>query len=180
MVAQGGRAFDPAEARERLLPLALGAAGVGVLALQLQSTFWRLAVWMAAAAMCSRLVLEVRRARGKADAAGAVQPGGIEGWTARIIPWGAIGLFTWIHELGPRLSSGGAEATSALSIAVWLLLVVVSLFLAVPGRPPRALSSPRASWSAGHRGGCGPPALAAVGKVSPPHLPASPVLALAA
>ena len=131
VTARGGCAFDPAEARERLLPLALGAAGVGYLALQLQSTFWRLGLWMVAASLCSRLVLEVRRTRGKADAAGVVQPGGIEGWTARIVPWGAIGLFMWIHELGPRLSSGGAEATSALSIAVWLLLLVVSLFLAV-------------------------------------------------
>ena len=184
VIAQGGRAFDPAEARERLLPLALGAAGVGLLALQLQSTLWRLAVWMAAAALCSRLVLEVRRARGRADAAGAVQPGGIEGWMARIIPWGAIGLFTWIHELGPRPSSGGTEATSALSIAAWFLLVVVSLFLAVGQAARRSalrqsrgelgarairgwLRAPRSHWRrwAKRLGGL--------------DLPASPVLALA-
>ena len=80
---RGGRAFDPAEARGRLMPLALGAAGAGYLALQLQSTFWRLVLWMVAAVVFSRLVLEVRRARGKADATGAVQPGGIEGLDRR-------------------------------------------------------------------------------------------------
>ncbi len=182
VVAQGGRAFDPAEARERLAPLALGAAGAGLLALQLQSTFWRLALWMVAASLCSRLVLEVRRARGKADAAGVVQPGGIEGWMARIIPWGAIGLFAWVH--GPRLSSGGPEATYGVSIAVSLLLVVVSLFLAV-GQAARR-SALRQS-----RGELGP--RAARGWLRAPRslwrrwakrlggldLPASPVLALA-
>ena len=86
---------------------------------------------MAAAALCSRLVLEVRRARGKADAAGVVLPGGLEGWMARTIPWGAIGLFAWVHELGPRLSSAGAEPTYALSVAASFFLVVVSLLLAV-------------------------------------------------
>ena len=124
VIALGGRAFDPAEARERLLPLALGAAGTGLLALQLQSTFWRLALWMVAAALCSRLALEVRRARGKADAAGAVQPGGVEGWVAGIMPWGAIGLFTWVTALGPRLSGEAAQATYALPIVVSLLLAV--------------------------------------------------------
>ena len=184
VLERGGRAFDPADARERLIPLALGAAGVGWLALQLQSTFWRLALWMVAAALCSRLVLEVRRARGKADAAGVVHPGGIEGWLASIVPWGAIGLFAWAHELGPRLSSAGGGPTWSLSFAAAFFLVVVSLLLAVGQAArrsalrqsrgelgPRAvrgwLRAPRSLWRRGAK------------RLGGLDLPASPVVALA-
>ena len=109
VLERGGLAFDPADARDRLVPLALGAAGVGYLALQLQSVFWRLVLWMAVAWLVSRLVLEIRRARGKADATGTVQPGGIEGWVAGLTPWVTLGAFTWVTALGPRLSGEPPE-----------------------------------------------------------------------
>ena len=51
VLERGGLAFDPLEARGRLTPLGLGAAGVGYLALQLQSPFWQLMLWMVAAAL---------------------------------------------------------------------------------------------------------------------------------
>ena len=180
VLESGGRAFDPADARERLLPLALGAAGAGLLALQLQSTFWRLALWLVAAAACSRLVLEVRRARGKADAAGTVQPGGVEGWIAAIVPWGAIGLFTWVNAIGPRLSAEAAGATYASLVLVALFSLCLAVVQAARRSArrqssgelgPRAargwLRAPRSLWRrwALRLGGL--------------DLPASPVLALA-
>jgi len=60
VLERGGLAFDPLEARGRLTPLGLGAAGVGYLAPQLQSPFWQLMLWMVAAALVSRFILEVR------------------------------------------------------------------------------------------------------------------------
>ena len=180
VIARGGRAFDPAEARERLLPLALCAAGTGLLALQLQSTFWRLALWMVVAALCSRLVLEVRRARGKTDAAGAVQPGGVEGWIANIVPWGAVGLFTWVNAIGPRVSGEAAGATYAALVLVSLF----SLCLAV-GQAARRSARRQSSGELGPRAARGwlraPRSVwrrwaARVGGLD---LPANPVLALA-
>ena len=180
VLESGGRAFDPADARERLLPLALGAAGAGLLALQLQSTFWRLALWLVAAGACSRLVLEVRRARGKADAAGAVQPGGVEGWIAAIVPWGAIGLFTWVDAIGPRLSTEAAGVTYASLVLVALFSLCLAVVQAARRSArrqssgelgPRAargwLRAPRSLWRrwALRLGGL--------------DLPANPVLALA-
>ena len=107
---RGGRAFDPADARDHLVPLLLGAAGIGYLALQIQSIFWRLVLWMVVAALVSRLVLEIRRARGKADATGAVQPGGIEGWVSGLTPWVTLGAFTWVTALAPRIAGEPPEA----------------------------------------------------------------------
>ena len=181
VLARGGRAFDPAEARERLLPLALGAAGVGGLALQLQSTFWRLVIWMVAAALGSRLLLELRRARGRADAAGAVQPGGVEGWLAGFLPWATLGLFTWVTAIEPRLAGEVAGATYVLPI---VLPVVGSLFLAV-GQAARRSARRQSGGALGPRATRGwlrtPRSLwrrwaARVGGLD---LPADPVLALA-
>ena len=124
VLERGGRPFDPADARGRLAPLAVGAAGVGYLALQLQSTFWRLACWMVVSALVSRLWLELRRARGKADATGAVLPGGVEGWLAWLVPWTALATFTWVTALGPRLAGGTPEAGYALPAIAALLLAV--------------------------------------------------------
>ena len=173
VIARGGRAFDPAEARGRLLPLALGAAGAGGLALQLQSTFWRLVIWMVAASLGSRLLLELRRARGRADAAGAVLPGGVEGRLAGVLPWAALGLFTWV-----------TATESGLTGAAYVLLAGVSLLLAV-GQAARRSARRQSSGALGPRATRGwlrtPRSLwrrwaARVGGLD---LPASPVLALA-
>jgi ABC-type multidrug transport system ATPase subunit len=167
VLERGGRAFDPADARDRLMPMALGAVGVAYLAFQLEY-FWRLMLFMVAGALLSRLVLEVRRARGLADAVGTVRPGGIEGWISALIPWGVVGAFTWVTA-----ADGG-----------YFLPVVVSLALAagqairrsarrqasgaLPKRASRgALRYPRSLWRrwAARVGGF--------------DLPSSPVLALA-
>ena len=143
VLERGGRAFDPADARDRLLPLAVGAAGVGFLALQLQSTFWRFALWMVAAALGSRLMLQVRRARGRADATGAVLPGGVEGWIAGMLPWATVGMFTWFNAFEPWLSG---EAIAA----VFVLPVIVSLLLAV-GQAARRSARRQSSGALGAR-----------------------------
>ena len=121
---RGGKNFDAADARDRLVPVALGAMALGFLALNLQSVFWRLLFWMAAAALLSRLVVEVRRARGKADAVGNVLPGGVEGWIAVTIPWLAIAGFTWVTALGPRLAGEPPEAGYFWPIVVGLLVAL--------------------------------------------------------
>ena len=124
VLERGGRAFDPADARDRLVPLLLGAGGIGYLALQIQSIFWRLVLWMVVAALVSRLVLELRRARGKADATGAVLPGGIEGWVSGLTPWVTLGAFTWVTALGPRLS-GEPPETGFVGLAIVAVILAV-------------------------------------------------------
>ncbi len=110
VLERGGRPFDPADAQARLVPLAVGAASLSYLAMQLQSTFWRLVFGMIVATLISRLILEIRKARGGADATGRVQPGGIEGWLALLVPWAVLAAYTWVTALGPRLAGEVPEA----------------------------------------------------------------------
>jgi len=122
VLERGGQAFDAVEARNRLVPLVLGSLGLVFLALQLQSVFWRFLFWMATSLLVSRWVLEIRRARGKADAVGNVKPGGVEGWTAAVMPWLALAGFTWVMALGPRLQGETPEAGYFLPIVGTALL----------------------------------------------------------
>jgi multidrug efflux pump subunit AcrB/ABC-type multidrug transport system ATPase subunit len=121
VLRRGGRAFDPADARSRLVPLVIGAAAFVWLGLQVQTGFWRLCAWMLASAFCTRLVLEVRRARGRADAVGTVEPGGLEGWIAALAPWVAIGIFTWTTRPEPLVRVEALDDYVLPGIAALLL-----------------------------------------------------------
>ena len=125
VLAAGGRLFDPRQARDRIVALVLVAAGLGYLAVSLQSVFWRLVFLFATAAAASRLALDVRRARGHADAAGRVRPGGIEGAIAVLLPWLALAAFAWRSHLAPRLADAKPElGLFGLGCVAALLLLV--------------------------------------------------------
>ena len=114
---------------------------------------------------------------GKANAVGAVEPGGIEGWIAMLVPWATIGVLAWL-----RLPASGqlrdARVIDYLVPAV--AAVVLALGQAIrrsarrqsngelPGRVTRgALRHPRSLWRR----------LAA--RIGGFDLPSDPVLALA-
>jgi ABC-type multidrug transport system ATPase subunit len=122
VLQRGGTAFDPADARGRLVPLAIGTAAALFLARQLQTAFWQLVVWMLASLLVSRLALELRRARGRADAAGDVAPGGIEGWVAGLVPWVTLALFAWSRLPDPIGAAGVTDYGLPLAAAVLLAL----------------------------------------------------------
>ncbi len=90
VLARGGQPFHPADARDRLLPLTLLLLGVLAAVSRIGSGFWRILLLLTAAAIAARLMLEIRRARGHVDAAGRVEPGGVEGVLAALMPWGAL------------------------------------------------------------------------------------------
>jgi multidrug efflux pump subunit AcrB/ABC-type multidrug transport system ATPase subunit len=126
---RGGVAFEPADARERLPALLLLTGGSGYLAVNLQSLLWRVAFLLVAAGFASKLTLELRRARGKADALGDVAPGGPEGALALAMPWLALAWFTYDAHVAPRL----AGATPSLGLFP-LGCVVALTALAQAGR----------------------------------------------
>ena len=157
VLAHGGRAFDPADARARIGPLAVGAASLVYLGTLFQGEFWTLVAWMLASALVARLTLEIRRARGKADPVGRVEPGGIEGWIAVLVPWAAIATFTW------WALPAGARPFDRQDLDEYLLSAVAALALAFgqavrrsarrqsSGELPRrvshgALRHPRSLW----------------------------------
>ena len=117
VVDRGGEAFHPADARERILPLLLLLAGAVAMALRFRADLIQLGAWIAALLIASRLLTEVRRARGRADALGRVEPGGIEGVLSALLPWALLaGL------VGPALAS---ESTVGGFIVVTILSTII-------------------------------------------------------
>ena len=116
---QGGQAFHPADARERLVPLVLLFAGAVALALR-TSGLVILGVWIAVLLLGSSLLREIRRARGHADALGRVKPGGIEGVLTALLPWG---ILAWL--VGPEMAADPEIAGFvALAIVSTIILLI--------------------------------------------------------
>ena len=127
VLERGGQAFHPGMARERMLPRVLLALGGGYLAFTVQSLFWQLFFLMVTAVLIALLLLDLRRARGKADAVGRVLPGGPEGWLAATMPWVALLAFAWDNTVAPRLAGEGQNA-GPLALAVIAVIVGVVQF----------------------------------------------------
>ena len=151
---QGGSAFEPREARERVVPTLIATAGLAAVAWNVDGGLWRLLFSLLAAGLGVRILRDLRRARGRVDAVGTVEPGGIEGWLATALPWLVLAGFTWTLVLAPRLAGDPATVSP-----VWPVLgavVVLASQLVRRSAGPAGLGS---AATAGHRGGrCGIPA----------------------
>jgi ABC-type multidrug transport system ATPase subunit len=144
VLERGGRAFDAADARARLLPLLVSAGALVWLGLQVGDV-WRLVLWLLSSALVGRFFIEIRRARGRVDALGAVQPGGIEGWLAALAPWAALGIFAWLKPVeSSRLGELRAVDYSLPIVAAVVLLVGQAIRRSARRQASGALS-PRAT-----------------------------------
>ncbi len=121
----GGEVFDPANARAALVSYALVLAAVLYLAVELNSVGWRVIAMLVTAWLASRLLLEVRRARGLADEWGKVLPGGVEGWLAFAAPWVALGTASWVFHFGPRLADTSVRMHAAMPYILGLVIGLV-------------------------------------------------------
>lgn len=122
VVDRGGQAFHPADARDRLLPLLLLFGGAVALALRMRSGLVILGAWIAVLLLGSRLLREIRRARGRADVLGRVEPGGIEGVLAALLPWG---ILAWLFV--PEIVDGPNVALLVLLAIVAAIVLLVQL-----------------------------------------------------
>ena len=121
------RAFSQKEARERLLPAIVMAVAPAALAVRAESGGWRLLFCMLAAAFVVVLLRQVRRSRGRLNAVGAVEPGGVENFVAAGVPWAVLVIFA-CAELLPRFG-GNIDAANifwpvagALLLGAWQLI----------------------------------------------------------
>ncbi len=120
VAAQGGQAFEPADARDRLLPLLLLFAGAVTLAARMRGGLIIIGVLIAILLIGSRLLREIRRARGRADDLGRVAPGGVEGVLTALLPWG---LLAWlvVPEMVADPEVGGFVALAIVSTIILLV-----------------------------------------------------------
>ncbi len=125
VLARGGTAFHVGDAKDRLMPLLLAVGGMAYVTVQVQSSFWTLIFSLLAAAFLSRFLLELRRARGRADDIGTVSPGGFENWVASACPWFVIAVFTWFYALKPLLAGQARSVVLVLPVIAVLLLTTL-------------------------------------------------------
>jgi ABC-type multidrug transport system ATPase subunit len=127
VVSVGGIAFDTGDARSRLLPLLMLAAGAAYVAFALQTVFWRSVFAFVSAALASALLRELRRARGRADERGRVTPGGPEGWLAVLMPWAALAWMILEFLVLPSRGEGTAEVRRWVPSTLAVVILVVQL-----------------------------------------------------
>jgi multidrug efflux pump subunit AcrB/ABC-type multidrug transport system ATPase subunit len=123
--ARGGVPFSSGEARERAAVLAVVLSGVGYLALNLQTMFWRVVFSFLAAAIIGRILVEIRRARGRCDDLGEVLPGGPENLLAAVAPWLVLAILVIRHTLLPYLADERVRLPPVAVILLTLILVLV-------------------------------------------------------
>jgi multidrug efflux pump subunit AcrB/ABC-type multidrug transport system ATPase subunit len=131
---RGGMAFDPRQARERILPLLLLLTGALYLVFTLQTTFWRLVFLFIGAAFVSALMKAIRRARGAVDELGRALPGGPESAVAMMAPWAALSYAFFAFHLLPRL------ADNRIRMPLWVVIVLAVLVLIVQSGRHTALA----------------------------------------
>jgi multidrug efflux pump subunit AcrB/ABC-type multidrug transport system ATPase subunit len=124
---RGGLAFDPRQARDRILPLLLLMAGTLYLAFALQTVFWRLVFLFLSAGLVSTLLKAVRRVRGVVDELGRVKPGGPEGAAAVMAPWAALSCAGLSFYFLPWLAEERTRLPLWLVITLALFVPVVQL-----------------------------------------------------
>jgi len=119
--ALGVQPFDPRLILSSIVPRVLIAAGALYLGVTLQSVFWRMIYLLIASFVLAGAVRQLRRARGKLDQSGRVDPGGIEGWVATSLPWAVMIYlllkFTW----NPFV----ADFDGQMATGVWVFEAIV-------------------------------------------------------
>lgn len=127
--ALGVQPYDPRMILSSIVPRVLMAGGAIYLGLVLQSVFWRMIYLLLASFVLAGAVRQLRRARGKMDYHGRVDPGGIEGWVAAALPWVAMTYLLLRFVWNPW----DPDFKGQMTLAVWIFEALV-LLLAQFGR----------------------------------------------
>ena len=96
--------FDWQDVVRRFGPQLVLAIAPFVIATFVNAGGWKLVLWMLGVGFFARLFADIRRARGLADAAGVVHPGGVEGLLRLLLPWLALAAFGYWMVMAPYLA----------------------------------------------------------------------------
>jgi multidrug efflux pump subunit AcrB/ABC-type multidrug transport system ATPase subunit len=127
VVARGGEPLAPREAWEKAQSLAVVLIGAVYLALNLKTMWWRLVFSFIAANLAGRVLIEVRRARGRRDALGRVEPGGPENLLAMLAPWIVFVYLGIRYYLIPRVAEESIRLAPVALVLVAVILLLVQL-----------------------------------------------------
>ena len=88
---------------------------------------WRLVFSFVATAIVGRLLIQLRRLRGKHDELGRVTPGGPEALVAALLPWIVLAVLSLYDYLIPALSEGTVRLPPVAIVLVAVAIAVVQL-----------------------------------------------------
>ena len=150
VVARGGAVagvgdFAWADVVRRFGPSAILVVAPFAIATQVNGGGWKLILWFVGAAFAARLLADIRRARGRADAAGVVEPGGVSGALQVLTPWLVLAAFTFSMVVRPRLAGDPQLAATFWPIIAALLLGAGQLMRLSAVRQQRGLLPERAT-----------------------------------
>ena len=147
ILAQGGVVegvgFEPRDVLRRFGPPLILTVAPFVLANFVQGSAWKLLLWLLGGAFFGQLLQDVRRARGRADAAGVVAPGGVEGALRALTPWLLLAAFVYWMLLAPYLAGEPLRTAMALPPLVALVLGLCQLVRRSAMRQQRGLLAAR-------------------------------------
>ena len=125
--AEHAAGFDWRDAGRRFAPQAVLVAVPFFVAVFVQGGGWKLVLWLLGAGFFARLLTDIRRARGLADAAGVVRPGGIEGVGCVVAPWLVLAAFAYLMVIAPYVAQQPLVASPVWPLLGALLLGVGQL-----------------------------------------------------
>ena len=143
-VVAGVGDFSRADLLRRFGPAAILAVAPFAIATQVHGGGWKLILWLLGAAFAARLLADIRRARGHADATGAVAPGGVEGVLGALTPWLVLATFVFWMVVKPRLAGEPQLAATIWPILATVLLALGQLTRRSASRQQRGLLPERA------------------------------------
>lgn len=124
VLALGGKPFLPSDAGRPVITLAMLLAGICYLAFSVKSVWWQMVFSFTGAVMISRLLLQIRRLRGKADPLGRALKGGIETLLAFLSPWIVLILLGLTYHVLPRMQQHSVRLPI---VAIGLAAAVIAL-----------------------------------------------------
>lgn len=137
VLALGGKPFLPSDVRQSVITLVLLLIGIGYLAFSLNTMWWRLVFSFTGAAMMSRILIQLRRLRGRSDPIGRVEPGGIENLLAFLAPWIIFILLGYNYYLLPVMH----DRTVRLPLIALLLVAAIIALVQFGRRTAKQLST---------------------------------------
>ncbi|MBN1831895.1 MAG: efflux RND transporter permease subunit [Deltaproteobacteria bacterium] len=127
VLALGGKPFLPRDARQNVITLVVFLAGIGYLAFSLNTMWWRLIFSFTGSVIAGRLLIQLRRLRGKCDPIGRVTPGGIEHILSVLVPWIIFAMLGWTYTLLPWMEARNMRLPWPALVLVGVIIVWTQL-----------------------------------------------------
>jgi multidrug efflux pump subunit AcrB/ABC-type multidrug transport system ATPase subunit len=127
VLARGGKPFLPGDIIQPIIIETVLLSGAGYLAFSLSTTWWRLVFSFIGAIILSRILIQLRRLRGKCDLSGRPDPGGIEHLLAFLVPWIVFILLGLYYYLMPVMANGNPRLAPLALVLIAAIIIFIQM-----------------------------------------------------